>query len=185
MNGERLPPPAPVVVVAAPRVAVPRRSLSRAWGRERRAFAMPMVASAVGLVVGATALFTNSADRLAAPAAAAIAVAVLAAVGDRYRRERQVDRSGVLIAVFAGLVALGLVVAPEYLYGAQVNGVIHRSAISGPVLLLISCTALGFSLRRLLGNTPSARDISLYPWLTLPVALAFVAYGLLLARVVI
>jgi phosphate transport system permease protein len=44
---------------------------------------------------------------------------------------------------------------------------------------------VSWALRRLLGDTPSARDVAVYPLLALPVVVVLVAYGMLLGRVLV
>ena len=86
----------------------------------------------------------------------------------------------ILAAIFAVLhMAL-----PEYLYGFNLNAIIHRSFISALLLIAIATPAICYSLFYFFGATPKALDISRYPLLILPALLILIVYTLLLAQVV-
>lgn len=185
LNGRALPPAVPVQAISRPKrlvLGVPIQAISRP---EQRIFGVPLAASVVGLAVGGGALFANGADAYAVPAAGLTGLSMLAALIDQRRRTGRADRGGSLLVGLGLAVLVVLALLPEYLYGWQVNGVIHRSALSGPLLLLLSALTLSYALRRLLGGTPTAQDLSLYPLIALPVVLALVAYGLLLGAVIV
>lgn len=150
----------------------------------RLVYALPLVASLVGLALGGAALFANPMDALVVPALGLLALTLLLALAGRPRSVGRRDRAGVLLlGLSLGTVGL-LTLLPEYLYGAQVNGIIHRSALSGPLLLLVSVLVASYSLRGILGATPTGQDLAVYPLLILPVVGALVAYGLLLGHIV-
>ncbi|HYO44887.1 MAG TPA: ABC transporter permease subunit [Candidatus Limnocylindrales bacterium] len=152
---------------------------------DRRLY-LPTVAIALaGLAVGSVAAFENGAWTGGRLLATVAALAVALAVGDARRRTGRLDRTGGIVGVAWAVLALTHLALPEYLFGWQVNGVIHASAITVPLLLVTSAATLSWSIRRLFGDTPSAGDLSVYPLVALPVVVALVAYGLLLGRVVV
>ena len=161
---------------------VPAQAIRRP---EQLAFGLPLTASVVGLVVGGAALLANVVDAGAVPSAGAVVTSLVAALAVRFGRAGSLDRRGVaLVALWlaAGVMLLAL---PEYLYGGNLNGIIHRSAFSGPLLLILSVLTASYALRSMLGASPTGRDLALYPVLALPVVLALVGYAFVLGRVVI
>jgi phosphate transport system permease protein len=161
---------------------VPAESIRRP---EQQVFGAPLAAALVGVLAGGWALIDNGLDPLVVPTAGLVAVGLLVAIAGQARRTGRGDRLGIMLVGFAILVSVGLLLLPEYLYGAQVNAVIHRSAISAPLLLVLSVLTLSYALRGLLGGTPTAEDASFYPLVAVPVLLVLAAYGLLLGRVVV
>jgi phosphate transport system permease protein len=142
------------------------------------------ILAAAAIVLGCAALLDNSFDAAAVPLLAALALVLGVWLGQaRYARgiwERE------LIVLLAGCLAAGavLMAIPEYTYGHQINGIIHRSLFSGLFLLAMGTGVLCYSIYHLLGATPSAHDVSRYPLIIVPIALALGAYGLLLARLI-
>jgi phosphate transport system permease protein len=84
------------------------------------------------------------------------------------------------ILIFISACLLSLI--PEYVYGLNVSGIIHRSFFSALILIALSIPALGYSLYYFLGATPKARDLSYYPLIIFPVVLMLGAFGILLYR---
>jgi glucose-6-phosphate-specific signal transduction histidine kinase len=142
------------------------------------------VLGAAGIVLGCAALLDNSFDAFAVPLLALLAVSLPVWTAQaRYVRgvwERE------LIVLIAACVAAGalLLAIPEYTYGHEINGIIHRSLFSGVLLIGLGVPVLCFSLYHLLGATPSAHDVSRYPLIIVPIALALGAYGMLLTRLI-
>ena len=168
---------------AAPRGGV---SAATAGVTEWRVFGLPLAASAIGAIVGFGALVSNAVDACSIPALALLGLSVLVALGYARMRTGILDRAGLVLAALclsgAGLL---LVVVPQWMYGSNVNGIVNHSVVSIPLLLLLSTAAGAHSIRSLMGSSPSGQDFSLYPWLLLPVALALLAYGLLLGYIVV
>ena len=185
MNGQALPPTNQAHAIGRAAPIVRDESVQSISRREQRIFGLPLAASVVGSVVGGAALFANGADAYAVPAAGFGALSLLVALVDQRRRTGGGDRSGILLAGLGLAVLVVLALMPEYLYGWQLNGVIHRSALSGPLLLMLSVLTMSFALRRVLGGTPTAKDLSLYPLIALPAVLALVAYALILGVVIV
>ncbi len=169
-------------------LAASRRPMARADGAVRAyrlPFALPLGAAVLGAAVGGWALFANAADGLVVPAFALLVVGLLGAflLGGRDGGTRDLT-SLFLAGVTLGAMAL-VVALPTWLFGADVNGIVHRTALSSPLLLTLAVLVAAHGLRGLGGATPSGQDRALYPVLALPVILALVAYALLLGRVVI
>jgi ABC-type phosphate transport system permease subunit len=180
----------PAVRHAAPAVVNPTVSVGGSWVADvarpvAPAFVMPLAACLAGLVVAFATLLLNDAVAVAAPTAFLMAVAVMAPVSARARSVGHWDRAGVTLAVVCLSVAVILLVMPSYVYGWQINGVIHKSAFASPMLLVTATAGVSYSLRRLLGDTPGARDMSVYPVVAVPVLLALLAYGLLIGQVIV
>jgi len=89
-----------------------------------------------------------------------------------------------LVSGAALLSALVVSVLPPTFFGLNINGVIHRSFVAGVLMLSVSTTNLCLALYHVLGPTPKAKDIALYPVLVLPVALTLVAFGLIIYKLV-
>jgi phosphate transport system permease protein len=155
-----------------------------AWTPERLVHGLPLAAAAVGLLVGFAALLSNQADALVVPALALLALNVVGAAVYTHRRGGSWDRASLVLAGLCGGALVLLLLLPEWMYGLQVNGIIHRSVVSVPLLLLLSTIAASRALRSL-GATPSGADLALYPALGLPIALALLAYGIVLGPVLV
>ena len=101
------------------------------------------------------------------------------------RGERRNSSKWKLI-IMAGLSIISayvLHVLPTYLYGLQINGIIHHSFISALVLLAIAVPSFCWGIYYMLGATPKAHDLSRYPIIILPTVLMLIAYGILIYRV--
>lgn len=70
---------------------------------------------------------------------------------------------------------------PEYLWEAQMDGITHRSLLTGIVLVGIGVPAFCSALYYLLGATPSAKQASRYPIIILPVLMILLIYGIMVA----
>jgi len=142
------------------------------------------IPAAAGIVLGCAALLDNSFDAFAVPLLAGLALILFAWLAQA-RYTRGVWERELIILLAACLAASALLLAmPEYTYGHQINGIIHRSLFSGILLLAVGVPALCYSVYHLLGATPSAHDVSRYPLIIVPIGLALGAYGLLLARLI-
>jgi len=151
---------------------------------DRVVFWWPLAAAVLCLIVGGAAAFENRADVLAAPALAVMTLGLLASLAVERRRTGRWNRGGLRVLAVVAAATVIVLLLPEYLFGLQLNAIIHRSAISAPVLLLTSAATASFALRHLLGNTPRAQDLAIYPLVALPVAIALTAYGLLIWHVI-
>lgn len=140
--------------------------------------------AAAALAVGFAALLNNDAEVLALPVLALVLLSALANAGVTWRDRRTIDIHALMVAGLSAVGVLLLLVLPEYMYGREINGIIHRSLVASVWLFLAGIPAAVLSINRLLGATPTAQDRSRYPIILLPVALVAVVYGLLLAKLV-
>ena len=161
-------------------------SRAHALGSRERALAwLPVIAAIAGTTVGGLTLFANGADGAALPMLVLLTASIAAPAAYRARRTGRLARGEVvLVGLLVASIGL-LAVLPEWLYGWQVNGILHRSAISGPLVLVLSVVSASYALRHAIGNTPGAEDVALYPVLAIPIALALIAYGLVIGAVVL
>jgi phosphate transport system permease protein len=152
--------------------------------RERAIPGLAFVVALTGVLVGFLSLTLNSLEAFPVPFLAAHCFALLLLYVYACGAGRERDTEILLLLVFSMGCAVALRAMPEYLYGFQVNGIVHRSFFSAILLLCATLPGARSSLYYLLGATPSAGDISRYPLLLFPVLLALVAYALLLERLV-
>ena len=152
---------------------------------DRLVFALPLGASVLGLVVGAALLALDQADLLALPLLALLALALGAAALQVRRTTGTSDRRTVLYAAVAAVCAVLFMVTPTWLYGWGFHAIISRTIVFGPLILVLSAAVFGLSLRALLADAPAAGDYALAVWLMIPIVAAAVAYGLLIANIVI
>jgi len=138
----------------------------------------------VAVTAALVALLENDAEMLAVPLLAAVTLVALANLAYRWFVLRKWDAGAIVVASLAVAGALILLALPEYLYGYEINGIIHRSIFAAPVLLVGGLPATSVGVQRLSGGTPSAQDLSRYPVLLVPIFIAFGAYTLLLVRLV-
>ena len=151
---------------------------------DRLVYALPLATAALAAVVGAADLAGDSFDALSAPVLGLLGLSLLAAAVLARRETPGLEREAmVLLTIVAAAMAL-LALLPAWIYGWNLNAIISRTAISTPIVLLLSTAVGAYSLKSILGGTPGARDIALYPWLALPIVLALVAYGLALGKIV-
>ena len=166
------------------------RNGGRRQGRpvlDRMSAAIPglaLVGSAVGLVVAWLSLSLNSLDayRLLVVGLLALSLALLAAHA-RYE-DGSWDREALVL--FAAAVLVGAILAriPEYTYGHSINGVIHRSLFTAILILAVSLPSVCAAIYYVLGATPTARDVSRYPLIALPILLSLLVYGAILLELV-
>lgn len=160
-------------------------------GPDRVVYSLTLGAGLVGLLVGSAAFLADAADVLTPLALVLLAagslapIAIRARAGARFGELLERERGTVLLA---GLSIAGVVVVmllPTWSYGGQVNGIIHRSAFSAPLVVLLAAFVAGAGLRGLLGNTPTSQDIATYPVLAVPIVLALGTYLIVLGQAVV
>jgi ABC-type phosphate transport system permease subunit len=160
--------------------------LARATDRpDSLVFGVPLAMAVVGAVVGMAALASDQMDPLAAPTLALMALALGAALAIARRTTAVADRVGLVLVGVLTAATILVFLLPEWIYGFQFNALVNRTAISAPLLLVLSTALAGYSVRFFLGNTPGAGDYGLYPWLLLPLGLAGAAYALVIGDVVV
>ncbi len=165
-SGDAIPPPRPLALTGT------------------LAPALALAASAAALAFACLSLSLNSLDPYRLPIDAALAASLALLLLQVRFVEARWDLE-LLALLGASLVAfVGLALIPEYTYGNEINAFIHRSFFSAVIMLFVALPALCASLYWVLGATPTARDISRYPLICLPIAFAVAAYGAILVRLV-
>jgi phosphate transport system permease protein len=139
----------------------------------------------MGIAGGMALLISDQPDPIATPAFSLLALALLAATLHVRMETAVTSRSALALIGLLAVSALASLLLPKWLYGLQLNAIISRTAITSPLLLVLSTAVCSHSLRALLGNTPGAGDKALYPWLILPIFLVVLAYGLIFFNVVV
>ncbi len=154
---------------------------------DRASAVLPVMAfgvSAVALVIACVSLSLNSLDpyRLVVGGALTASLALLV-LHVRYEDEAwDLWAIGLLVASAVAVVLLARL--PEYTYGHSINGLIHRSLFTAIIQLAIALPTTCVALYYVLGATPTARDLSRYPFLVLPIVLSLFAYVVILFRLV-
>jgi|GEM_PF-1907411 len=152
---------------------------------ERRVFAVPLAVGGIGMVVAVLTLFVNDTDVLIAVLLALLAAALGAAVLVQRARTGALDRPIVVLAVLSLVAAVVAILLPTWMFGGNVNGIINRTVVSGPLLLLLGTAGASLSIRRLLASSPSGQDLALFPILSLAIVFGIVGYVLVLGRIVV
>jgi ABC-type phosphate transport system permease subunit len=136
------------------------------------------------VTTGVLSLSLNSLDFLRLPlmmlmTASLVALAVFA------RSQIGTVERGYLVLValsLASTVFLGL--WPEWLYGHEINGLVHRSLLTAFIMIAIGLPGMCNALFWVLGGAPTDWDTSRYPLLLFPVILALALYGVMVLKVV-
>jgi phosphate transport system permease protein len=143
-----------------------------------------IAASALCLAGGLMAMASNSLDPVGVPLMLVISLSLIASTWQRRRSNGSLDREGSILSVFCVAGTVFLLLTPEYTYGLDFNAIVHHSFFTMAILMIAGTFGLSQGLYLYLGATPSARDISRYPLVVLPVVLVMVAYGMILGRVI-
>lgn len=183
INGQVVPPASSADVAEAARATGQARRATRRISR--RVYLLPLAASVFGLVAGAAALLANEHAVYAPAAAGLVAISLAATAGVRYLDDRRLDRGDLVLAGASLAVVVVLLLLPEFVFGWEINGVIHRSAFAAPLLLTVSVLTLSHSIRRFLGDTPTAQDVALYPILVVPIVIVLGAYAMLFVELLV
>jgi len=142
------------------------------------------IVSILAIIGGCLAIASNSLDVYAVPLLFTLAVGftILSIFVYRLQRHWQFSLTILIAAALISAIVIGFL--PEYLQGLKINGIIHRSLISGLLLLAIAIPGSCYSLFYLLGVTPRAFDVSRYPLFIFFSAAAFTAYGLIIFHII-
>lgn len=147
-------------------------------------FALPLAVGALGMIIAILSLVVNDTDGAIIVLNFFLAAALGAAASLRWRAgTAAVDRSLIVLAAVTLLAAVAVALLPVWMFGGNVNGIVHRTVISGALLLLLATVSATFSIRRLLGGSPSGQDLALVPVLSVAIVLGIVGYVAVLARV--
>lgn len=152
---------------------------------ERRVFAVPLAVGGIGTVVAVLTLFFNGTDVLIAVLLALLAAALGAAAQVQRVRTGALDRPIVILAVLSLVAAAVAILLPAWMFGGNVNGIVNRTVVSGPLLLLLGTAGTSLSIRRLLASSPSGQDLALWPFLSLAIVFGIVGYVFVLGRIVV
>ena len=138
--------------------------------------ALLLTVSLLAFVLGLANLATLGLDALALPTLAAVAVCIILLMAARYGETRQLDPAltGLLGVSLVCLAVLGGL--PVYFSVPGFMAIVHHSAISTPVLLVVAVPCMCCAIYHLFGATPRAEDLSRYPLVLLPVLMALVVY---------
>jgi len=91
------------------------------------------------------------------------------------------------ILILAGVCLLSTIFVsslPEYWVGLNIHGIIHRSFVSGLLMVVIAAPGLCYSIFYFMRATPRAFDISHFPLLLIPTVLALVGFTLIVVYIV-
>ena len=152
---------------------------------ERRFFALPLAVGILGMVVALLTTIVNDTDAIIAPLLGLVAVALLVAVVAQRARGGPLDRTGLVFAIIAVVAALVTTLLPTWMYGGNINGIVHRTVISGPLLLATGTASVAYATRRLLSASPSGQDLALVPVFVVAIVIGVVGYVAVLGRVVL
>ncbi len=136
------------------------------------------------IAFGCIGLLENDVDDYT-PAALLLLMATMGGLLLRVRQRTGRWHKGILLPIALSAVSVGIWLAlPEYFYGHEINGIVHRSLADAILLMTAGVAGASVCLYLALGATPSSEDVSRYPLILLPVVLALVAYALILIRLV-
>jgi phosphate transport system permease protein len=168
-----------------PRGRVPAVLTAARQRPEQLAFALPLVIALIGMVVATATVLTNGTDPVIAVLLLALGVTLGPAVALRRARAGVLDLPAVILAVLA--VTIGIVVAllPLWIYGFNINGIVSRTVVSGPALLVLGTLIAMLSIRRLLAESPSGQDLALVPLFAAPIVLGIIGFVLVLGSILV
>jgi phosphate transport system permease protein len=152
---------------------------------EPRPSALSLAAGLVGMAVSLATIATNATDVAIAPLLLLLALAQGAAVAARRIREGVLDRPGLAITVIALVVGIVVALLPTWMYGSDVNGIVHRTVVSGPALLILGMASAALSIRRLRSGSPGRQDQALVPVFIAPIVLGLLGFLLILGQIVV
>jgi ABC-type phosphate transport system permease subunit len=152
---------------------------------EQLVFALPVSVGFVAMLVSVLTLLTNETDVIIGLLLFLIAVALGVSAAVRRVRTGQLDRSVVVLAVVSVAAAVVAFILPTWAYGANINGVVHRTFVTGPLLLVIGTAATSLAIGRLFRTTPSGQDMALVPVLTVAILIGVIGYVLVIGRVLV
>jgi phosphate transport system permease protein len=140
-------------------------------------------ASALALTVAFLTAAYDPTDFLSEPALGVLVLALVALMVQVRQQRGRLDRELLVLSVASGLGLVALLALPEWLYGYNLNAIIHHSFFSSMILFTVGITSFSHTLYFLLGGTPSARDISRYPLIIFPIVIVLIGYGMVVGYV--
>lgn len=145
---------------------------------------LALVVSGLAVILGYLSLVTNSLGAYPVPILGALFLVFMALAISLRHSHKKIRLAIIAVAILALASAIIARVLPEYLYGLNINGLIHRSVILALLLIGLGIPATGYSLFYFLGATPHAHDISRYPLLAIPIILIATAYIAIIFKIV-
>ena len=152
---------------------------------EGRVFALSLAVGTLSMAIALVTLFVNGTDGFMAVLLSLLAVALLVAIGVQRGRTGALDRPGLVLAGVALVAAIVVALLPTWMYGGNVNGIVHRTVVSGPLLLVLGTASVAYAIRRLSSTSPSGQDRALVPVFTVAILIGVVGYVVILGRVAI
>jgi ABC-type phosphate transport system permease subunit len=161
-----------------------RAKISKKWQISISKICLLIAAAIAGLSVllGFLTLFSNSFDRYSVPMLILMGISLLAVffyIRHMGIRNRQLAILSVLSLISAYIISI----LPQYVFGMELNGIIHRTFISAVILIALSIPSFGNLIFHLRGSTPKALELSKYPLILFPVVLILTAYALLIYNI--
>lgn len=174
--------------------AVTTRRQGRARGRiagfadarrrpETLVYVLPLAVGALGIGVALATVLVNATDPVMAPLLVALGVAQAVAVALPRSRGASLDRTGTALAIAALLAGVLVASLPVWMFGGNVSGIVSRTVVAGPALLILGVAVTAHSTRRLFSVSPSGQDLALVPVFAAPMVLGIVGFLLVLGRI--
>ncbi|MGD1118421.1 MAG: ABC transporter permease subunit [Dehalococcoidales bacterium] len=136
------------------------------------------------IILGALVLAFNSFDICSAPllfTTGALLIIIFLFIKKSLKINQYVLIALAAAAIISGVISNSL---PVYLQGLNIHGIIHRSVVSGLLILGISVPGACYSLYYALRGTPRAFDISRYPLLIFFILSALAAYAMIIVHII-
>ena len=99
---------------------------------DRLVFVLPLVGAAVGTATGAGAIFQNGVDKASVPVLGILGLLLLVPLVYLRTSLGTIDRAALALVGLCLAGAVLLLLLPEWIYGFQINGIIHHSVFSAP-----------------------------------------------------
>jgi ABC-type phosphate transport system permease subunit len=141
------------------------------------------VISFVSVIVGCLTLAFNSVDIYLIPLFYVLSISLFV-LFFAARRQQKNQYIILILAMISLLSAIMVSIIPAYWVGLDIHAIIHRSFISGLLMVVISVPGLCYAIYHWMGAAPHAFDVSRYPLLVLPTLLALCAFGLIVVYIV-
>jgi phosphate transport system permease protein len=141
-----------------------------------------MIPSGIGIILGVFSLSLNSLDSFPVPLLGFLSFYLLVLFFYCRYSKKIWEWKFIILFVLSAILSFLLSIIPEYSYGFQISGIIHRSIFAATFLLAIATPSFCYILYHFLGATPKADDISRYPIIILPIILVLTAYLIIVGR---
>jgi phosphate transport system permease protein len=136
------------------------------------------------LIAGCLSLSLNSLEAFSRPLFGALSLVLhWLLVYSRFVRGNPWDGKIIILLGLSLCYFILLFFIPEYIWGLQIDGILHRSLLTAIVLIGVTLPAFSLSLYHLFGATPSAKQLSRYPLFVLPVLITLIIYGVLVVQI--